>query len=117
MAWERRGPGGNRYYYRSVWQRGRVRKIYVGKGPAAEQAAREDQEKQAARAAQQYATEIERALEKPARDLMAGLDSEINVAIRSALMAAGFHQHARGQWRRKRHGKASEATKQANNGK
>jgi len=91
----------------------RVLKQYLGRGPVAEAAAREDGEKQAARAARRYAAAIEKAQAEPARDLMTELNDQVAVAIHSALMAAGFHQHARGRWRRKRHGKANEAAKQA----
>src|SRR4051794_6742884 len=50
QVWDRRG---NRwYYYRGQRQGGRVRRVYVGRGPAAEQAAAQD----AARKAQRRAT-------------------------------------------------------------
>jgi hypothetical protein len=109
MAWETRGGG--RFYYRYRWNHGRVIKVYVGKGPAAERAAREDEAKRTNRIAQRQAAEIERVLERPARDLMAEVDGQVTVAIHSALMAAGYHRHSRGAWR-KRRAKASEATRQ-----
>jgi hypothetical protein len=111
MAWERRGPGGNRYYYRCEWRGGRCIKRYLGRGPAAEAAAREDGEKRAARTIRRHIAAIEKAMEQPAKDLMTGLDGQVTVAIHSALMAAGYHRHSRGAWR-KRRAKASEATKQ-----
>jgi hypothetical protein len=116
MGWERR-RGNRYYYYRCEWRGGRCIKRYIGRGRAAEIAAREDRQKQAARAARRYAAEIERALEKPASDSLVELDGVVTVAIHSALTAAGYHRHQRGKWRKKRHGKAGEATKQAINGK
>lgn len=106
MAWETRGQ--RRYYYRGRREQGRVIKVYVGGGAAGEQAAREDEQRQIARAVQRGIAELERASAKPAHDLMIELDSQVTIAIRSALTKSGYHQHARGRWRRKRHGKTSQ---------
>ena len=100
MAWEKRGE--LRYYYRARWDGRRSVKTYVGRGPAALAAAQEDQQKQAARAARRQAAEIEKALEKPARDLMAELDGQVRIATQTALTTAGYRQHARGKWRKMR---------------
>ena len=108
MAWEKRGE--QRYYYRARWEGRRSIKTYFGRGPAALAAAREDEEKRAARAAQRYAAAIEKARELPARELVTELDSQLNIAVYSALAKAGFHRHG-GQWR-KRRAKPSEASKQ-----
>ena len=115
MGWETR-RGGGRYYYRYRWDRGRVTKVYVGKGPAAVQAAREDEEKRADRIAQRQVVELERVLEKSPQDMMADLDGQVRIAIHTALMAAGFHQHARGRWR-KRRVKTTQAANESDNRK
>ena len=60
------------------------------------------------RAAQRYAAEVEKALERPARNLMAELDGQVRIAIQTALAAAGYRRHG-GQWR-KRRAKADEKT-------
>jgi hypothetical protein len=86
----------------------RVVKTYYGRGPAGRAAAQEDEAKQARRLEQQLAAEIEKAMEKPTRALMAELDQGVKVAIHTALIAAGFRQHCRGSWRRKRRAKANE---------
>ena len=115
MAWERRGPGGNRYYYRCRWIHGRNVKTYMGRGRLALVAAQEDEAQRAGRLAQQYAAEIEKALEKPVRELVTELDGLVNVAIYSALTAAGYHRHERGRWRKQRRGKANQAAHEAGN--
>jgi hypothetical protein len=106
MAWEQRR--GNWYYYRPQWIQGRVVKTYLGRGPKAEAAASEDAERRAERAALRNATEDARLREEPAGALLAELDGQVTIMLRAALAAAGFHQHARGQWRKKRYGKESE---------
>jgi hypothetical protein len=97
MGWDK-----GRYYTRSRKVQGRVVREYVGTGRVAELAARSD------------ALERERrrldALE--ARDEIAGLkalEGELkklveaaDLAARAALVAAGYHQHRRGEWRRRR---------------
>ena len=109
MAWERRRE--NWYYYRPQWIQGRVVKVYVGRGPEAEAAAREDAARRAERAARRQAAAVDRLREEPAGDLMAELDNQVKAMLRTALVAAGFHQHARGQWRRRRNVKERETAK------
>jgi hypothetical protein len=100
MAWEKRGE--QRYYYRARWDGRRCIKQYLGRGPAAEAAAQEDEAKRTGRVAQRFAAEVEKALEKPARALLSELDGQVRIAIQTALTAAGFRQHARGRWRKRR---------------
>jgi hypothetical protein len=100
MGWEQRR--GILYYYRSEWRAGRCVKRYIGRGAAGEAAAREDEERRLARAVRRHAAEVERALERPARDLASQLDAEVKIAIQTVLVAGGFRQHARGKWRRRR---------------
>ena len=107
MAWEKRR--GHLYYYRSQWNQGRVVKIYMGKGPKAEAAAREDAAKRAERAERRYAAEMDRLREEPAKDLMADFDGQVKIMLRGALLDAGYHQHDRGKWR-KRRGQTKERT-------
>jgi hypothetical protein len=100
MAWEIRGRGG-RYYYRSCRVGSRVRKIYFGKGPAAEAAAREDQHARGARRAAREAARLR-------REGAAAIDALVAIylngsadIIQAALLEAGYHQHHRGEWRRR----------------
>lgn len=81
---------------------GRVIREYVGTGPIAELAAdmdtldRERREEEAAI----WWEEKERleALDRPVEELCEATD----LLVRAALIAAGYHQHKRGEWRKKR---------------
>jgi hypothetical protein len=96
MGWERG------YYYRARKVNGRVVREYVGAGRAAELAAQLDdwerQKRQAERAA--FAAERTRldALDVPLNEL----NELAELLARAALLAAGFHQHKRGEWRKRR---------------
>jgi hypothetical protein len=105
MGWEKRGSAG-RYYYRSQRVNGRVVKKYVGNGETAEIVAGIDALRRAER---EIECEIERAEheEEQARlaeieQIVDDLDQAVSSAFRAALVGAGYHQHARGQWRKKR---------------
>src|SRR5262245_47587231 len=98
MGWEgRRGRG--RYYTRSRKVNGRVVREYVGTGRVAEVAARTDAaertEREAERAALRAQQERLRALDA---DLTA-LDRLCDLIARATLVAAGYRQHNRGEWR------------------
>jgi hypothetical protein len=99
MGWERRRRGG-RYYTRSKKVNGRVVREYLGCGDVAQLAAQTDalarewRQLQALELRDQKA-ELD-ALDAGVRDVLAPSD----LAARAALLAAGFHQHKRGEWRR-----------------
>jgi hypothetical protein len=104
MAWERRQ---NRtYYYRSKKVGGRILHEYLGRGPRAEQAALEASQRRERRRSQAAAFRAEqahwRALEAPSLELTRQTD----LLTRAALLAAGYHQHSLGEWRRKRRARA-----------
>jgi hypothetical protein len=80
----------------------------MGRGPSAQAAAQEDREKRAARAIQRHVAELEKAMEQPAKDVMAELNGQVNIVIQTALAVAGYRQHDRGKWR-KRRAKANDA--------
>ena len=100
MAWEERS--GRRYYYRSVRRGGRVVKEYLGTGPVAEATAQLDEEDRRRReeAAEAWKEERRRmeALEAPIEDLCDAAET----LARAALVAAGYRQHNRGEWRLRR---------------
>jgi hypothetical protein len=96
MAWERG------YYYRVRKVEGRVIREYVGAGRVGELAAQFDALKRAER-------EEQRACRRAAMAELEALDAKVGVLIeltdlaaRSALLAAGYHQHKRGEWRKRR---------------
>ncbi len=102
MAWETRRGTKLRYYYRAERVDGRVRKICCGSGRLGAQAARQDAETRAARAADEAAALAAEAELEPLERLSVELDEQMDLLLEAHLLAGGFHQH-KGQWR-KRHG-------------
>jgi hypothetical protein len=100
MGWDKRGK--KRYYYRTRRQNGRAVRSYFGSGETAELAATVDglvrvQREMDARKWRQEQEHLATA-EALLKELFEGSD----LLVRAALIAAGFHQHARGVWRLKR---------------
>jgi hypothetical protein len=101
MGWETRKRGG-RYYTRSRKVGGRVIREYIGAGLGAEATAQLDSFERAERQLQAAAWRKERTrLDAIERDL-AAYCTAVGALAREHLTAAGYHQHARGEWRRKR---------------
>jgi hypothetical protein len=96
MGWERG------YYYRVFKANGRVVREYVGRGPVAVLAAQLDALEREKR--QLQALDLRRQKHELAAleaDLKT-LEQTTNLVARAALLAAGFHQHKRGEWRKRR---------------
>jgi hypothetical protein len=96
VSWERRK--GSSYYYRGIREGKRVRKIYLGGGPEAVEAARVDAE----RRAQEQAERTERAEVEQLDAQMDQMCRAVQRLMTAVLYSAGFHQHARGAWRKRR---------------
>ena len=96
VAWEARGGG--RFYYRVVRDDGRVRRLYLGNGPVAELAVRDAELRRAERQARARSQARLEAAEAASRELAELTDLLAQVA----LMAAGYHRHDRGNWRKRR---------------
>ncbi len=93
---------GRVYFYQSRRIGKQVRKEYVGAGCAAEFAALLDAERRAE-------VEAEAALRKEVRDQLASLDAELTslnelfeTTTAATLVAAGYHRHKSGPWRKRR---------------
>jgi len=97
MGWER-----GRYYTRSRKVNGRVVREYVGAGLGGILAAQLDAEEREQRAVDREAARVAEeemtALDQPLVELNALADR----LIRAALLIAGYQQHKRGEWRKKR---------------
>jgi len=93
MAWEK-----GRYYTRSRKVNDRVVREYLGTGEAAEQAARLDASARQQREARRAALAELTALDAPLDDLA----ERTELLARAALAAAGYRQHRRGEWRKRR---------------
>ncbi len=101
MGWEKRERGGL-YYTRSKKINGRVTREYVGGGPLGKLAAEVD-------ALERSRREEEAEARRAEQELLEGLEAsvrklcEITEALaHTALLAAGYHQHNRGEWRKRR---------------
>ena len=97
MGWDRRG-----YYYRVRKVAGRVVREYVGTGHVAALAAQMD-------ALERERREIDTGTKRQEKAQLADLDTDIKTLVRTidllaraALLATGFHQHKRGEWRKRR---------------
>jgi hypothetical protein len=103
MGWEtRRGRG--RYYTRSRKVNGRIIREYVGTGLVAELAAQQDAEARAQRLAERDRLQHESARWASATAPLSDLSRLLDGLTAAALIAAGYHQHHRGTWRKRRHG-------------
>ncbi len=103
MGWETR-QGQGRYYTRSRKVDGRIIREYVGTGLVAELAAQEDAEARAQRLAERQRLQQETARWASTATPLMELSRLLDGLTAAALIAAGFHQHHRGAWRKRRHG-------------
>jgi hypothetical protein len=90
-------------YTRCRRRGGRVVREYVGRGPAAELVAQADALARAARRKEVEARRVERANWDTARAPLQELVVVTDLLVAAALLAAGYHQHDRGAWRRRQH--------------
>ena len=100
MGWEQRG--GQRYYYTAERVDGRVVKRYVGAGPLVAEFAVLQTEFRAAEAAEAARLRRQRDELAALGDAVAALDGLADAVAAAALVAAGFHRHHRGPWRKRR---------------
>jgi hypothetical protein len=96
MGWDRG------YYYRVRKVSGRVVREYVGAGRVGELAAQLDAAERGERAAEGAARRAEQAemdaLDAPLNEL----NDLVELLAQAALLAAGYRQHKRGEWRKRR---------------
>jgi hypothetical protein len=100
MGWERRERGGL-YYRRSVRRGGRVVKEYIGTGLVGELAAAYDERDRDRREMERCA--LARAREELAEPAeVTAFCEQVEALTRVTLLLAGYRQHDRGEWRRRR---------------
>lgn len=102
MGWEARGDGCRSYYYRGRKVDGRVVKEYVGTGEVAELSAALDARERDARAAAAEALRERRARDAEVDADVGAIEEAARVLAAATLLAAGYHRHHRGEWRRRR---------------
>src|SRR5215210_2118434 len=100
MAWETRGT--HRYYYRSRKIGGRVVKEYIGGGLVGVLAEREDETRRRKQEAERVALQGDRDAFEAAAAAHEAFTWATDALMSTALLAAGYHRHDRGHWR-KRH--------------
>jgi hypothetical protein len=97
MGWEK-----GKYYTRSRKVNGRVVREYVGAGELGELAARVDAlEREKRLLVRLEVVQTRLTHDKVAANLKV-LAGHARLLARAALLAAGYHQHARGAWRKRR---------------
>ncbi len=97
MGWDK-----GRYYTRSRKVNGRVVREYVGTGEVAELVAQKDALERGRREAERAARRAERAEVEALDAPLNQLNDLADLLARAALVAAGFRQHHRSEWRRQR---------------
>jgi hypothetical protein len=117
VGWERRQGSSRRYYSRSRKVHGRVIREYVGGGILGEIAAQRDAQareaRQAARVAAALAFAETRAQHQALDQMLDALDAMCHQMMRDELHRAGYHQHNRGEWRKRRGRKVTETNSAA----
>ncbi len=102
MPWQR--VRDRQYFYRHRREGGTSRRIYVGAAgsPAAELAAAADDLRRLGKEIEARERREERSRFREAEAPLLALCEVTTLLTRAALAAAGFHQHDRGEWRRRR---------------
>ena len=98
MGWERG------YYYRVRKVRGRVEREYIGRGLIGQLAAQIDEDRRADREKRRAALKAQMAAMSELEQQVVGAYARTDLIVRAALTAAGYRQHKRGEWRKKRGG-------------
>lgn len=101
MGWEKRARGG-RYYTRSRREAGRVVREYMGNGEVAVLTARMDALARAERERRRAGAQEEQQQYREAMALLDALCQRADTLAHAALVLAGYRQHKRGEWRRRR---------------
>lgn len=102
MGWKLRGR--RRYYYRSVRDGSKVRSLYVGgEGLMPEIQNLEEIEHQArlARAQQRQREREDAQIDQAFEEELDEIVASVRGATADLLAAAGYHQHDRGEWRKR----------------
>lgn len=98
MAWENEG----RYYTRSVRERGRIKREYLGCGETAQVIARMDALDRGRRDDERYERRAARSEDAEASRLVRWYCGAVEDVLKSELTAQGYRRHQRGEWRKQR---------------
>ena len=100
MSWEKRANG-NRYYTRSRRVGGRIQREYIGGGATGEFVARLDNIDRELRLLDAESIRQARRETERMDELLAGFEELADNIGRGLLIVAGYHQHNRGEWRKR----------------
>jgi len=101
MAWETR-KGVGRYYTRSKRVNGKVKRQYIGTGPAAEVIAALDADTRRSREEERTARIAHKDQMERAAALVDRSWAGVLGLTRTVLLANGYYRHHRGEWRKRR---------------
>ena len=101
MSWESRERGGS-YYTRTRRESGRVIREYIGCGPTAELIAEHDAMSREIASLERTAIAERQAADAELERAVVELDRVGELMARMALLAAGYHRHHGGEWRKRR---------------
>jgi hypothetical protein len=105
MAWKQRGS--RFYYYRNKKINGRVITEYLGVGMLAELAAQLDGIERITRETKAKALRKVKAEQDAIDQQIDELGEQVRACIEAELLSRGYRQHKRGEWRKKRDGRAT----------
>jgi hypothetical protein len=101
VGWESRERGVISYYYRSIREGDRVRKLYVGGGVLGRLGSQQDETERLQREEEAARRREEREDFERSAGFLRELEEAAEVLTRAVLLASGCHKR-RGEWRLKR---------------
>lgn len=102
MSWDKRERGGKRgYFYRSIRRGNRVVRVYLGRGPEAEEAARQIEQRRRDQQAQREGMHAEITDLGAADQCLRDLQEAVHLIVSAMLTGAGYYKR-RGEWRKQR---------------
>jgi len=96
----------HQYYTRTIHRDGRVIRKYLGRGPAAQQAAAIDELRRQLRAQERAARLTQAAAWEREVAPLLELNDAADALMASALLGAGYHRPDRQPWKKRRHADA-----------
>ena len=100
MSWENR-PNGRKYYTRSRRVNGRIQREYVGAGSLGELAEQFDIEEREERQLRAEAIREAKLARDSFDELLTQFEDIAETIGRGLMIAAGYHQHNRSEWRKR----------------
>jgi hypothetical protein len=103
MSWDKKPSGSTPrfYYYRSRREGLRAVKTYVGPGVVGEEAAKRDAEARRRREQRKREWSATWATIEQSRQPLNDFCRSMALIVKAVLIASGYYQHARSQWRRR----------------